>query len=368
MAALREAGVRVVEHHADVWPDTASKLAATRAVGVPRAWVRQVRAWARLARPAQGPARAVIVGSTAHLDVWLARREARRQRAPLLFDPLVSVVETARDRDLWQSPRLLRRAASLEGRLFRMADATLADSAAHARAWSTELGVPLDRFQIVPAGAPPEFRTVPEYRPRGGRLRVAYFGQFIPLHGVQHIIEAAALMRDMPVDFVLAGRGQTLGDARRLAQRLGLENVEFQECWRTPEELANDVLETADVCLGAFADLPKTDRVVPFKVYAAMAAGRAVVTGDTQAVRELLRAGVEVRTVPCANPEALARAIGNLAERPAERAALAGAGRSAYDRRFASAPLGRALIEIIEGLERALQSRRTEAVAGVPAS
>jgi glycosyltransferase involved in cell wall biosynthesis len=127
------------------------------------------------------------------------------------------------------------------------------------------------------------------------------------------------------------------------------------------------VLASADVCLGAFADVPKTHRVVPFKVYAAMAAGRAVITGDTEAVHELLRVGSEVRTVPCANPGALARAIGDLAERRSEAAALARAARLAYDRRFAPAPLGRALVEIIAEAERAAIARRGKVLAGLPA-
>ncbi|MFQ5460171.1 MAG: glycosyltransferase, partial [Anaerolineae bacterium] len=80
-------------------------------------------------------------------------------------------------------------------------------------------------------------------------------------------------------------------------------------------------------------------RVVPFKVYAAMAAGRAVVTGDTAAARELLHRG-EVVTVPPGDPVALAAALARLAADPAARGALARRGRLAYRERFSGAVLG----------------------------
>ena len=61
----------------------------------------------------------------------------------------------------------------------------------------------------------------------------------------------------------------------------------------------------ADLCLGVFGATPKAARVVPHKVYTALAAGRPVLTADTPAVRELLRPGEEVWTMPPGDPDAL---------------------------------------------------------------
>jgi glycosyltransferase involved in cell wall biosynthesis len=195
---------------------------------------------------------------------------------------------------------------------------------------------------------------------------VAYFGQYIPLHGVPCILAAAARLRDRPIDFVLAGQGQELGAARDLAVRLRLENVEFQPSWRTPADLARDVLGKADVCLGAFADSAKGQVVVPFKVYAALAAGRAVITADTPAAREILGPSGCVRLVPMNDPEALAAAIGELADQPAWREELARAGRATYDRRFAPAQLGGALVAALEAAEAELRAP-SRLPLGVPA-
>ena len=48
------------------------------------------------------------------------------------------------------------------------------------------------------------------------------------------------------------------------------------------------LMAQADVCLGIFGDSPKTDLVIPNKVYEAIAMGKAIITADTPAIRELL--------------------------------------------------------------------------------
>jgi 2-polyprenyl-3-methyl-5-hydroxy-6-metoxy-1,4-benzoquinol methylase len=64
-----------------------------------------------------------------------------------------------------------------------------------------------------------------------------------------------------------------------------------------------------DVCLGAFGTGPKAQRVVPTKVYQGLAAGCAVVTGDTPAVGAL---GAAVLRVPPGDAAALAALLRQL--------------------------------------------------------
>ena len=58
---------------------------------------------------------------------------------------------------------------------------------------------------------------------------VFFYGRFSPLHGIEHIIRAAALLeaRRNPVRFVLVGAGQTYQTMRDLAERFGVSTVEF---------------------------------------------------------------------------------------------------------------------------------------------
>jgi glycosyltransferase involved in cell wall biosynthesis len=185
---------------------------------------------------------------------------------------------------------------------------------------------------------------------------VVYAGQYIPLHGLETVVDAAHRLRDREdIVFDLVGRGQALPAIRERARALHLPNLRFSETWLSPEGLADAHLASADICLGIFGDQPKAQRVVPYKVYTALASGRPVITADTPAIRELLAPGAEVWTVPPADPEALATAILALAEQPHLRRALARAGQAAWDARFAPEVVGaklRAALETVVRQER----------------
>jgi glycosyltransferase involved in cell wall biosynthesis len=79
-------------------------------------------------------------------------------------------------------------------------------------------------------------------------FRVVYFGQYIPLHGVNYIVEAAKLLEEHPearevllpssaIRFELVGDGQTYPEATSLAERLQVQNVTFRRTWLSPEDL-----------------------------------------------------------------------------------------------------------------------------------
>jgi glycosyltransferase involved in cell wall biosynthesis len=169
-------------------------------------------------------------------------------------------------------------------------------------------------------------------------FRVLYFGQYIPLHGVEVIIEAARLLDGDRIEFHLVGKGQMYAAAVQRAQ--GLSNVVFHHTWLPPADLIAQHIAPADVCLGVFDPGPKAGRVIPQKVYAALAAGKPIITGDSPAIRELLTHAVNALLVPRGAPEALARAIWRLRDDPALRWQLAARGRRLFKRSFHPEALG----------------------------
>jgi glycosyltransferase involved in cell wall biosynthesis len=76
-----------------------------------------------------------------------------------------------------------------------------------------------------------------------------------------------------------------------------------------PYEYLIDYICKADICLGIFGTSGKATRVIPNKVYQILAAGKPLVTGDTPAIRELLRESPTVRLVTPGSPESLASAV-----------------------------------------------------------
>jgi len=351
LEGLRAAGVDVVECHTRLWRDTTDKLAsARRPARTAHATVRLAAAWRRLLAcdARAGSFDVVLVGATAHLDLPLARLMARRHGRLLVFDPLVSISETIRDRAILP-PHSLRLAAlaHLEHVLFRLPDLCLADTSAHADAFTAEVGLDPSRTVVLPAGTPPIYRQLAQpYSPlphaEADPFRVVYFGQYIPLHGLETVLRAAAKLRGREdIAFELVGKGQMLPEIKALAGRLSLPNVRFHEVWLSPERLAGEHVAPADLCLGIFGEQPKAGRVVPYKVYTALASGRPVVTADTPAVREFLAPGDEVWTVPPADPDALAAAIAHLADRPSLRGRLAQARPGGLRRAIHPARIGR---------------------------
>jgi glycosyltransferase involved in cell wall biosynthesis len=160
------------------------------------------------------------------------------------------------------------------------------------------------------------------------------------LHGLETILTAARLVPDISIRIVGSGQLEPL-----LADRpANVEWVRWVEYERLPREL-----HAASCTLGIFGTSDKARRVIPNKVFQALACGAPVVTADTPAARELLADGESALLVPPGNAEALAEALGQLAD--AELAArIAAGGRAAYEEHASEEVLGRRWRGLLESL------------------
>jgi glycosyltransferase involved in cell wall biosynthesis len=312
---LRQNGVEVVECHVRLWRNTADKIKSVKGslfkpsllCRVLGSYLRLIRRYARI-----GHHDVVVVGYAGHFDLFLAKLLTLFSGKPLVFDALLSLTETiVEDRGLISRGSLLARLLYLVDKYScRLADLVLVDTEAHVQHFHRDFGVGLDKLRLVPAGADEVYFRGPSPVGEGNPFTVLYFGQYIPLHGVNYIVEAAKMLEDdADIRFELVGDGQTYGEARSLAERLQVKNITFHRVWLSPEDLMADFIRPADVCLGVFGDSPKAQRVVPIKVFVALAMGKPVITGDSPAARELLTHGTDAILCEMANPHALAQAI-----------------------------------------------------------
>ena len=303
VAGLRAHGVVVDECNEPLRLDTADRVQVLRqpwrlpllAAEVLRTWLALARRARRLPRPD-----AVLVGYLGHFDVLLARRLFRG--VPVVHDLLVFAADTARDRGAGGVKQaLLRR---LDAAAIGASDLVVVDTEEH------RLALPAHRLDdglVVPVGAPASW-TAPRPAPRGGPLRVVFFGLFTPLQGAPVIGAALALLAGSGIEVTMVGSGQDLDRTRGLAA--GMTAVTWLD-WVPPSDLP--VLVTGhDVCLGIFSARGKGTRVVPNKVFQGAAAGCAVVTSDTPPQRRLL--GDAAVLVPPGDPAALAASLRALAD------------------------------------------------------
>ncbi|MFO7698416.1 MAG: glycosyltransferase, partial [Anaerolineae bacterium] len=181
---------------------------------------------------------------------------------------------------------------------------------------------------------------------KNSAFTVMYFGGFVPLHGVEHIIRAARLLGDRPdIQFEFIGDGQTCDEMRALAAELKLTNIHWGPRWLPPEQLAQRIA-AADVCLGIFGTSPKALRVIPTKVYIALAMGKPLITEDSPTARELLRRdGKDTWLCPPGSPGALSLTIAELLQSPALRDTLSRTPDDLLDDRISLGSLARDLVQ-----------------------
>jgi glycosyltransferase involved in cell wall biosynthesis len=322
ISCLRGAGVEVVEEHIAVWEGRRDAWAAGLGTAL-----RLAAAEARLVGGRRIEGDAVIVGYPGHVDMPAARRAARGR--PLIFNPLVSLADTlVTDRARFRADSLPARVlAAIDRRAFRAADVVVADTAAHAEFLATLAGH--DRFEVCFVGAEDRlFR--PPWQP-DEPFTALFVGKLIPLQGVETILRAARLAPDLR--FRIVGSGQLeplLHDAPANVARIPWINYES-----LPDELRR-----AGCALGIFGSSPKAARVIPNKAFQALACGTPLVTAGTPAARELLTDEVDALLVEPGNPEALAAAIGRLAEDVALARRIGAAGRATYEQHASEAVLG----------------------------
>ena len=353
--ALQGQGIEVLTCRTDCWPSHEMRLhAVQRGRGRVRHIWQWLRAQGRLVRQHARlvPYDALLVCYPGHLDMFLARLLAWGRRRPLIFDAFLSLYETVVEDRRLVSPHALfaRFLWAIDWLALHLADHILIDTQTDAEYLAHTFGIPLERITAVWVGADDKVYQpqVPSPLPKDG-LRVIYFGQFIPLHGVETILQAAALLKGRPIHFELIGSGQTYAAMRALAEELGLNNITWGPRWLEPAALAERIAQ-ADVCLGIFGASEKARRVIPTKAFIALAMEKALVTMDSPAAREVFAHREDAYLCEQASPQSLAEALTALCDDPALLRRLQQNGRALYARRFSQEAIGQILRSCLESL------------------
>lgn len=335
---LREAGVVVYECHVPVGERWRDKSGVCRGWSALALMLRLLAAYGRLiVRYWKVPTHdLMIVGYVGQFDMPLAWLLSRLRAVPLVFNPLVSLYDTfCQDRRLLRPGSATARLLWLLDRLAcQAADLVLLDTAPHIDYFVREFRLPASKFRAVPVGADDRLfaRQPPRPRRDGGPFEVLFIGKLIPLHGCETILRAAARLREHPIHFTIIGSGQQSALVRRLATEWGLTNVtliDWFDYQRLPEYYAR-----ADLCLGIFGDSAKASRVVPNKVFQALAVGRPVLSGDSPALRAMFDPGMEVWVCRLSDAEDLARQLLLLAGDASLCLRLATRGHEAFQKRY----------------------------------
>jgi glycosyltransferase involved in cell wall biosynthesis len=298
----------------------------------------------------------MVIGYPGHFDLPLGRVLAWARRVPLVWDALVSLYETVvEDRALIAPSSFFARCLErLERWLCRLPDRIVLDTQANIAFFTARYGLAPERLVRIWVGAP-ESVCRPMQKASQDPFRVVYFGKFIPLHGIEQILQAAYLLREYPaIRFELLGYGQTWSAMRTLADALHLENVSFVPRWFLLEELA-DYVAGAGACLGVFGESPKAMRVIPVKAFVALALGLPLVTMDSPGARELLVHGETALLCKPGDPQDLAACLLALYKDPALAERLARQGQALYREQCSPDAIAQAWSALWQGLRRRVE-------------
>ena len=322
LRGLRENGVEVLECHKEVWggvEDKSQIKGGLRKLLFLAKWLFAYPGlvWRYMRLPRHD---AVVVGYLGQLDVLILWPFARLRSVPVALDAFLSLYNT-----VVEDRKLIGRGNPLAWLLWtwewlacKAADLIFVDTSAHGTYFIDTFGVDKRKVKRAFVGAETErFESRrPDLRDPARPFTALFYGQFIPLHGIETVVRAAKLSEQTGIRWIIIGTGQESERIRDLVATLNPTNLE-QVDWIPYADLI-DWIQKADVCLGIFGDTEKAGRVIPNKVFQILAGGRPLITRDSEAIRELLppgRKGVWLVTPSC--PEEVVAGVKHFQAHPA---------------------------------------------------
>jgi glycosyltransferase involved in cell wall biosynthesis len=268
----------------------------------------------------RGPFDVVVLAELSVPFAWVSWVLARRFRAAHVVDFFVGLVETH------VGDRGAHAPGSLRARVLGMFDqvaltsATLALSDTEVRADAIRPRLRgSSRAVSLPVGAPAwaEADGTDTRAVLPAPLRVLYYGNYVPLHGVTTIVDALGLVGDASRYAVtMLGDGEQRERAEQRTAELGLLGiVSFVDA--VAELELRPLIGSHEVVLGIFGQSAKASSVIANKVWQGLAAGKVVVTRESPALAEISAImGDHLIQVPGGDPQALATALDAITQSP----------------------------------------------------
>ncbi|GHT99651.1 hypothetical protein FACS1894154_07140 [Betaproteobacteria bacterium] len=289
-----------------------------------------------------------ILGFRGHEFYWPLRGLVGRK--PIVFDAMMSPATALVEEGKLALPGRLagRFLLPVERTIMRDANLVLTDTPSHAAHFCRLFGLAAGLVVPVPVGAieRPEVVRVPvEEAERNRPLRILFYGSFLPLHGVEVILAAVSLLRDLPLCFDFIGGNAAWG--QRLASvfaQAGAVSYTWR-AWVPFEELLAETIPNADICLGGpFGNTPQAMRVITGKTSQALALGKPTIIGAAEDNPGFV-ARENCLLVPQGSAEALAAALHWAVENRERLDEIGQRGRILYRRALSIEVMARRLAE-----------------------
>jgi glycosyltransferase involved in cell wall biosynthesis len=209
---------------------------------------------------------------------------------PLIFDEFIVPLAWANRENHVATIRVrwLRFLSRISAPLYRLwlktCNLILTDTHTHAELSAGLSGLPLSHYRVLPVGTDESlFKPILHTTQRKDFLVFFYGLKMTPLHGLNHILEAAVLLaRDVPqVTFQIVG-----GDAATKAQidAARQKGARIRYTQFVPFNKLAQMMQQSDLCLGGpFGDTDQARSVITGKTYQSIACARPTIVADSLA-------------------------------------------------------------------------------------
>ena len=221
-------------------------------------------------------------------------------------------------------------------------------------------GIPAAKIEVIKNGVDlaffspersvgPEAARIPGLENTRGKFVVSYVGTHGMAHGLDTLLSAAELLRDLPdVLFLLVGDGAERDHLVKQRDMMRLDNVVMLD--QQPKTRMPAVWAVTDVSLVVLKDQALFRTVIPSKIVESMAMMKPVILGVRgESERLIEESGAGVCVAP-ENPAQLARAVRRLYADAEERRTMGLAGRQFVEQKFDRQVLAARYAELLGSL------------------
>jgi glycosyltransferase involved in cell wall biosynthesis len=187
-------------------------------------------------------------------------------------------------------------------------------------------GIDLEEWTGTQSALPTDLEARIRAESAKGHFLVGYAGSHGSANALDNLVEAAVLLRDAPISFILVGQGPDKSALEAAARKRGLRNVVFMPA--VPKSAVPALLARMDALYIGWRRIPiYRFGISPNKLMDYMMSGRPVVHA-VEAGNDPVRESDCGMSVPPEDPAALAAAIAGLRSLdPGARAAMGARGR-----------------------------------------
>lgn len=230
---------------------------------------------------------------------------------------------------------------------FHSANLILVESESQKKFLSKTFLIRKDKMKVLLTGASDNIFYPSENIKKNDNFSVVFRGWFLPATGAEYVIEAARILKDKNIKFLIIGRGMLREKIESMIKEYDLDNVELITEF-LPDDVLREKMLSCNAILGQFADHSRMHRTIQNKTFEALALKMPYITMDSVSNKELLINKKNCVFVKPADAEDLAEKILELKDNVKLQKEIVENGYRLYNERLSPKAVGKEFLNILK--------------------